>query len=197
MKNIQIKKIFKSSLLAFVMATTFGAVKAEDFRNCENRKSSIICQQSERQKIQSINFEISNNLTNFKLNQLINVKLPTKIDNISPTTNKTLVKNNNKNLQNYRTIRPKFINRNYEYAILALDQTGVDDLQQCVAAVDIDHYNRAISINTVNLQTAINLVKSLLKNSVEKKRTTDLSTKPSSMKCTQLFGLIFDSTFKI
>ena len=197
MKNIQIKKIFKFFLLTFVMTTTLGAVKVVAFPNCENRKSSIICQQSERQKIQSMNLEISNNLTNFKLNPLINVKLPTKIDNISLTTNKILVKNINRNLQNYRTVRPKFINRNYEYAILALDQTGVGDLRQCVAAVDNDHYYRAINHNTINLQTAVNLVKSLLKNSVEKKRTTVLSTKPSSMKCTQLFELIFDSTFKI
>lgn len=197
MKNFQIKKIFKSFLLAFVMTTTFGAIKAEAFPNCENRKSSILCEQSERQKIQLMNFEISNNLTNFKLDKLINVKLPTTIDDITPTTNTSLDKNINRNLKNYRTIRPKFINRNYEYAILSLDQRGLGDLRQCVATVDNDNYNRAISNNTINLQTAINLVNSLLINSVEKKIKTDLSTKPSFMKCTQLFGLIFDSTFKI
>ena len=197
MKNFQIKKIFKSFLLAFVMTTTFGAIQAEAYQNCENRKSTILCEQSERQKIQLMNFEISNNLTNFKLDKLINVKLPTTIDDITPTTNTSLDKNINRNLKNYRTIRPKFINRNYEYAILSLDQRGLGDLRQCVAAVDNDNYKRAISNNTINLQTAINLVNSLLINSVEKKRKTDLSTKPSSMKCTQLFGLIFDSTFKI
>ena len=179
------------------MTTTFGAIQAEAFQNCENRKSSILCEQSERQKIQLMNFEISNNLTNFKLDKLINVKLPTTIDDITPTTNTSLDKNINRNLKNYRTIRPKFINRNYEYAILSLDQRGLGDLRQCVAAVDNDNYKRAISNNTINLQTAINLVNSLLINSVEKKIKTDLSTKPSFMKCTKLFGLIFDSTFKI
>ena len=197
MKNIQIKKLFKSFLLAFVMTTIFGAIRAEAFPNCENRKSSILCEQSERQKIQSMNFEISNNLTNFKLNKLINVKLPTKIDDITPMSNTSLDKNINRNLKNYKTIRPKYINRNYEYAILSLDQKGLGDLRQCVAAVDNDDYNRAISNNSINHHTAINLVNSLLINSVKKKLKTDLSTKPSSMKCTQLFRLIFDSTFKI
>ncbi len=197
MKNTQLQKIIKSFLLAFAMTTTFGAMNAQAFQNCENRKSSILCQQSERQKVQSMNFEILNNLTNFKLSKLINLKLQTTNVGITPTTNDFWVKNSNKKLKNYGRIRPKFINRNYEFAILALDQKGLGDLLQCAAAVDKNNYPRAVGNNSIKIQTAINLVNGLLTNSVENKSITDSLTKPSSVKCNQLFGLIFGSTFEI
>ena len=66
MKIIQKNKILKSVLLALTLSTVFSSVKSEAAHDCEESKSSIFCKQSERQQVQWMNWEVSNNLTSFK-----------------------------------------------------------------------------------------------------------------------------------
>ena len=196
MKNNEINKILKFFITTFMAITAFSAINAEAFLNCDKKLPGTLCEQSERQKVQMRNLEISNNLTNFKLTKIRNDKLPTISDTITPSSDSLLVTYSSKRLKNNKTMRPKFINRNYEYAILALDQKGLNDLTQCVKDVEKGKYKNITISKTIKLQTAINLMDSFLINDFEKNQTRSSSTEPSGLKCSKLFNLIFGATFK-
>lgn len=204
MKIIQKRKILKSVLLALTLSTVFSSVKSETAHDCEEGKASIFCKQSERQKVQWMNWELSNNLTSFKQANIINKKSPILIGSYSSlenrhslnNTNKPLVNNLHRETKTVKSTRPKFINRNYQYAILALDKKGQSDLRQCVIAIDKEQYKKKMNQNMIKVQTALNLIDSFLMKSFHKNRFKNLSTKLSDKKCTQLFGLIFGATFQ-
>ena len=60
-------------------------------------------------------------------------------------TNTPLVNNLNRKTKTVKSTRPKFINRNYQYAILALDKKGQSDLRQCVIAIDKEQYKKKMN----------------------------------------------------
>ena len=204
MKIIQKSKILKSVLLALAISTVFSSVKSETFHACEENKSSIFCKQSERQKVQWVNWKLSNNLTSFKQAKIINKKSPILISSYSSLANqhslkktyKPLVNNHHRETKTVKSTRPKFINRNYQYAILALDKTGQSDLRQCLISIDKEQYKKKMNQNMIKVQTALNLIDSFLMKSFHNNHFKNLSTKLSDKKCTQLFGLIFGATFQ-
>lgn len=204
MKIIQENKILKTILLAFILSVAFSSAKSEATEDCEENKSSIFCKQSARQQAQWMNWEVSNNLTNFKQDKIINKKSPVIVSSYKSArnqylldkTNKPFVNNTNKKIETVKSTRPKSINRSYQYAILALDKRGQSDLRQCVKAVDKDKYKKKMSGNTIKVKTALNLMDSFLIKSSENSYPNNLSSKLSEIKCTQLFGLIFGSTFE-
>ena len=204
MKIIKKNKILKSVLLALTFSTVFTSAKSEATQDCEESKSSIFCKQSERQQVQWMNWEVSNNLTSFKQDKNIYKKSPTLIDSYTSEKNHHLLKhtnthsanNINKKIKTVKSTRPKFIDRSYQYAILALDKKGQSDLRQCVIAVNKEQYKKKMRPNTIKFQTALNLMDSFLIKSFENSHPSNLSTKLSSKKCTQLFDLIFGATFQ-